>query len=166
VSGAAAVETKAQLGDEITIHHDCRASEVTLRQTRNQRESDLAPFGLRMDVFGFDGSFLSLAIEVPGAGCQGLHKQHLIRLDARIECERPLEIFARLNIRCGPNTEQFVRELLLTEAAAMVEFDLAFSKLNEKRIEGMWLDLIFDNPQMNQVTIHELTLCRHPRAGL
>jgi len=59
-----------------------------------------------------------------------------------------------------------VRELLLTEAAAMVEFDLAFSKLNEKRIEGMWLDLIFDNPQMNQVTIHELTLCRHPRAGL
>ena len=48
----------------------------------------------------------------------------------------------------------------------MVEFDLAFSKLNEKRVEGMWLDLIFENPEMSQVTIHDLTFCRHPRAGL
>ena len=166
VSGAAAVETKAQLGDEITIHHDCRASEVTLRQTRNQRESDLAPFGLRMDVFGFDGSFLSLAIEVPGAGCQGLHKQHLIRLDARIECERPLEIFARLNIRHGPNTEQIVRELPLHDESISVEFDLAYSNLNEKRVERAWIDLIFEGPQMNQVVLRDLTFSRRPRAQI
>ena len=119
-----------------------------------------------MDVFGFDGSFLSLAIELPSSGAQGLQKQHLLCVDARIECERPLEIFARLNVRHGPNTEQFVRELAIEDGETMFEFDLAFSKVNEKRVEGMWLDLIFDNPEMSQVTIHDLTFCRHPRAGL
>ena len=39
--------------------------ELTLRQIRNTRESDVAPFGLRMDVFRFDGSFLSLVIDLP-----------------------------------------------------------------------------------------------------
>jgi hypothetical protein len=164
--GIAAIETKVKFGDEITIFHDYRESELTLRQIRNQRESDLAPYGLRMDVFGFDGSFLSLAVELPTSGAQGLHKQHLLRVEARIECERPLEIFARLNVRHGPNTEQFVRELDLGTGEPMVEFDLAFSKLNEKRVEGMWLDLIFENPEMSHVTIHDLTFCRHPRAGL
>jgi hypothetical protein len=166
VSGIAAIETKAKIGDEVTIFHDCRESELTLRQVRNQRERDLAPYGLRMDVFGFDGSFLSLAIELPASGAQGLQKRHLLRVDARIECERPLEIFARLNVRHGPNTEQFVRELAIEDGETMVEFDLAFSKINEKRVEGIWLDLIFDNPEMSQVTIHDLTFCRHPRAGL
>jgi len=166
VSGIAAIETKTKFGDDVTIFHDCRQNELTLRQIRNQRESDLAPFGLRMDVLGFDGSFLSLAIELPASGAQGLHKQHLLRVDARIECERPLEIFARLNVRYGPNTEQLVRELVLKDGETMVEFDLAFSKLNEKRVEGIWIDLIFDNPEMSQVTIHDITFCRYPRAGL
>ena len=39
-----------------------------------------------------------------------------------IEMEKPLEIFARLNIKHGPNTEQIVRELPLHEADIVVEF--------------------------------------------
>jgi hypothetical protein len=78
--------------------------------------------------------------------------------------EKPLEIFARLNIKHGPNTEQVVRELPLNEKVPMVEFDLAYTKLNEKRIDNMWLDLIFEGPQMNQVTLRDLTLSRRPRA--
>jgi hypothetical protein len=30
----------------------------------------------------------------------------------------------------------------------------------------MWIDLIFENPQMNQVTIRDLTLSRRPRADV
>ena len=48
----------------------------------------------------------------------------------------------------------------------MVEFDLAYTKLNEKRVERIWLDLIFEGPEMNQVTIRDLTLSRYPRAEL
>ena len=48
----------------------------------------------------------------------------------------------------------------------MVEFDLAYAKLNEERIANMWLDLIFEGPQMNQVTLRDLTFSRRPRAEM
>ncbi|MGR3634692.1 MAG: DUF6478 family protein [Shimia sp.] len=164
VKGRAAVENKEKLGEEVTLFHDCRISELTLRQLRNTREKDLAPFGLRMDVFRFDGSFLSLVVDMPIEGVEGLLRSHVIRMDTIVEMEKPLEIFARLNIRHGPNTEQIVRELPLQAEDIRVEFDLAYSNLNEKRVEKMWIDLIFEGPEMNQVILRDLTFSRRPRA--
>jgi Family of unknown function (DUF6478) len=164
--GLSSVPTKSRLGGEVTLFHDCDFSELTLRQLRNTREEDLAPFGLRMDVFKFDGSFLSLVIDLPNAATQGLTRAHLMRIDTIIETEKPLEIFARLNIKHGPNTEQIVRELPLNEEEVMVEFDLAYTRLSEKRIERIWLDLIFEAPDMNQVILRDLTFARHRRAAI
>jgi hypothetical protein len=164
--GMSSVQTKSMLGSEITLFHDCALSELTLRQVRNLREEDLAPYGLRMDVFRFDGSFLSLVIDLPAAAVEGLRKTHLIGMNAIVETEKPLEIFARLNIRHGPNTEQIVRELPLDQENTTVEFDLAYSKLNEKRVDRAWIDLIFEGPEMNQVTLRDLTFSRRPRAAL
>ena len=166
VRGISSITSKSKLGDEITLFHDCARSELTLRQLRNQREQDLAPYGLRLDVFNFDGSFLSLVIDLPDAGVTGLKRTHLLRMDAIVEMEKPLEIFGRLNIRHGPNTEQIVRELPLSEKNIRVEFDLAYSNLNEKRVERAWIDLIFEGPQMNQVILRDLTFSRRPRAHL
>ncbi|APO87821.1 hypothetical protein A9199_13120 [Donghicola sp. JL3646] len=164
VKGMASAPSKTMIGDEVTLYHDCQISELTLRQLRNTREADLAPYGLRMDVFKFDGTYLSLAIDFPDEACHGLTMKHLVRCDPIIETEKPLEIFARLNIKHGPNVEQIVRELPLGASSQMVEFDLGYSKLNEKRIEKVWMDLIFEGPSMNQVTVRDLTLCRYPRA--
>lgn len=164
VPGMSSVASKSMLGDEITLFHDCAHSELTLRQLRNSREADLAPYGLRLDVFSFDGSFLSLVLDLPQAAVDGLQRRHLIRLDTIVEMEKPLEIFARLNIKHGPNTEQLVRELPLDAVHCMVEFDLAYTKLNEKRIERAWIDLIFENPQMSQTVLRDLTFSRRPRA--
>lgn len=166
VPGFSSVPGKAAVCDGATIFHDCRRSELTVRQIRNGRENDLAPFGFRMDVFRFDGSFLSLVVDLPEAATQGLKLRHLIRLDAIVEMEKPLEIFARLNIKHGPNVEQIVRELPLAAEEVMVEFDLSYSKLNEKRVERMWVDLIFEGPEMNQVILRDLTFSRRPRADL
>jgi len=164
--GAAAVESRTRIGDEIVVFHDCQVSELTMRQIRNTRESDLAPFGLQMDVFRFDGSFLSVVIEMPDSAIEGLKRRHLLRLDAIVEMEKPLEIFARLNLRHGPNTEQIVRELPLDGQDMHVEFDLAYTDMNEMRIDRMWLDLIFEDPEMNQITLRDMTLSRRPRAEL
>jgi hypothetical protein len=164
--GRVAVQTKEGLGQEVTLFHDCSISELTLRQLRNTRAKDLAPFGLRMDVFRFDGSFLSLAIDFPKEALQDLNRQYLIRMDTIVEMEKPLEIFARFNIKHGPNTEQIVRELPLHEEDIMVEFDLAYSKLNEKRIEKAWVDLIFEGPEMNQIILRDVTFSRRPRAEM
>ncbi len=164
--GRAAVTSRTMFGSEATIFHDCSVSELTLRQIRNQREDILSPFGLRMDVFQFDGSFLSLVIDLPADSVEGLRKKHLIRMDVAVELEKPLEIFARLNIKHGPNTDQLVRELPLHEEEVMVEFDLAYSKMNEKRVERMWVDLIFEGPEMNQIMLRDVTFGRRPRAEL
>ncbi|MCT4558816.1 MAG: DUF6478 family protein [Pelagimonas sp.] len=166
VKGISSVPTKSMLGDEVTLFHDCAQSELTLRQLRNTREADLAAFGLRMDVFQFDGSYLSLAIDMPEEACRGLTRKHLMRVETIVEMEKPLEIFARLNIKHGPNTEQIVRELPLHEEDIVVEFDLAYTKLNEKRLEKIWMDLIFEGPQMNQVILRDLTFSRRKRAEL
>lgn len=164
--GRAAVETRTMLGGEVTVFHDCRSSELTLRQVRNLRESDLAAFGLRMDVFRFDGSFLSLVVDLPEDAVRGLTRNHLIRVTTIVETEMPLEIFARLNVQHGPNTEQIVRELPLGADDVVVEFDLAYTRLNEKRVEKAWLDLIFEGPEMNQVVLRDLTFARLPRAAM
>lgn len=166
VPGISSVPSRSRLGGEVRLFHDCAFSELTLRQLRNTRESDLAPFGLRLDVFRFDGSFLSLVIDLPPAAIEGLGRRHVIRVDTIVEMEKPLEIFARLNVQHGPNTEQIVRELPLGEENVLAEFDLAYSRLNEKRVEKVWLDLIFEGPEMNQVTLRDLTLGRRPRAAL
>ncbi|MEO0939449.1 MAG: DUF6478 family protein [Pseudomonadota bacterium] len=164
--GLSSVQTKSMLGAEATLFHDCTFSELTLRQLRNSREEDLAPYGLRMDVFRFDGSFLSLVLDLPRGATDGLKRSHLVRMDTVVELEKPIEIFARLNIKHGPNTEQIVRELPLHEEDVMVEFDLAYSNLNEKRVEKAWIDLIFEGPEMNQVTLRDVTFSRRPRAAL
>ena len=164
--GMSSVPSKTQLGDEVTLFHDCDSSELTLRQLRNTREEDLAPFGVRLDVFRFDGSFLSLVLDLPPSACEGLKQRHIVRLTSIVETEKKLEIFARLNIKHGPNTEQLVQELHATGGESFVEFDLAYSDLNEKRIERIWLDLIFEGPEMNQITIRDMTMCRYPRADI
>ncbi len=166
VPGFSSVLGKAPICDGATIFHDCRRSELTVRQIRNTRAADIAPFGFRMDVFRFDGSFLSLVIDLPEEGARGLKLKHLLRMDVIVEMEKPLEIFARLNIKHGPNVEQIVRELPLNEEEVAVEFDLAYSKMNEKRVEKLWIDLIFEGPEMNQIILRDVTFSRRPRAEL
>ncbi|MGC1428884.1 MAG: DUF6478 family protein [Albidovulum sp.] len=165
-SGQAEVEDRFAFGEEVTVFHDCHHSELSVRQVRNSSAHDLAPFGLRLDVFRFDGSFLSLALDLPAGGSEGIRRSHVIGLNIVVETERPLEIFARLNIKHGPNTEQIVREVSLTEPDVLVEFDLAYTKMNEKRVERAWIDLIFEGPEMNQILLRDLTMSRRPRADL
>lgn len=165
-TGLASAPNRSEICKATTLYHDCKRSELTLRQIRNTRESDIAPFGFRLDVFQFTGSFLSLALDLPPNAMDGLKQKHIFRVDIIAEMEKPLEIFARLNIKHGPNVESIVREMPLNATDVMVEFDLGYSKINEKRVEKMWLDLIFEGPEMNQIILRDLTLTRRPRAEL
>lgn len=164
--GIARAKNNSKLGDELTLFHDCKTSELTLRQVRNLRDEDLAAFGLQMDVFRFDGSFLSLVIDLPNDAVNGLKRTHILQLDSVFELERSIEIFARLNIKHGPNTEQMVQEFPQGPGRVAVEFDLAYSELNEKRVDKAWIDLIFEGPEMNQVVLRDLTFSRRIRAAL
>ncbi|WP_375255529.1 DUF6478 family protein [Yoonia sp.] len=164
--GIAPAMPKDRITNEVVIFHDCKTAEVCLRQSRNMREIDLSPYSFDIEIFHFDGSYLSLVIEIPTESCEGLRKRHLIRLAAIIEKERPTKIYARLNIKHGPNTEQVLLTLPDTHEETMVEFDLAYSHLNERRAERMWLDLMIEEPAMNKIRIRDLTLSRYPRSEI
>ena len=89
-----------------------------------------------------------------------------MRRETLIECEKPSGVFARLNIQHGPNMEQVLRRLDPGEVSKAVDFDLAHLPLNERRIEKIWLDLIFETPEMNRMVVRDLTFCRFHRADL
>jgi hypothetical protein len=164
--GLASVENKTPVGREAKVFHDCPLNELSLLQLRNTREEDIAAYGVRMDVFRFDGSFLSLVLDLPAEGLENLSRRHVVRLDIRVETERPLEIFGRLNVRHGPNVEQLVREFDGSVGEFSIEFDLAATQLNETRVERAWLDLIFEEPSMNQIILRDVTMTRRPRAEI
>lgn len=166
VAGLCGLRSNVTFGDELSVFHDCSRREIALRQMRNTREGDLAPFGLRMEVFGFAGSFISLVLGLPSSATKDLKRSHILRLTTDLECENPIEISARLNIQHGPNTEQMVRKLPVGDDVPMVEFDIAYTELNEKRVDRMWVELIFENPEMNQIALRDLTLTRRPRAEI
>ncbi len=164
--GLAPAISKSTFSNELGVFHDCLHGEITLRQQRNTREQDFAPFGLCIEVFHFAGSYLSLVVEIPPASCEGLRKRHLLQLSAVIDRERPINIYARLNVKHGPNVEQILLTLPDETEQTAVEFDLAYSQLNENRAERMWVDLMFENPSMNQITLRDLTFSRYPRAEI
>lgn len=165
-SGYAPAKKQSPIGGDLTLYHDCKSPSVSVRQIRNTHAEDLAPFGLQLDVFDFDGSFLSLVAEAPDAVISGLRKQHVLRLILKASSERPLDLTARLNLKNGPNTEQISREIKLAPDTTVCEFDLAYVPFNESRAEQIWFDLFFESPSMNQVIFRDLTLSRHKRADL
>lgn len=164
VPGTVAEGKRSQISDDLALFHDCPLAEISLRQIRNGEEADRAPFGLALEVFGFQGSFLSLATTLPDAAVQGMKTRHLIRFDAVIDCEGPYKAYARLNIKHGPNVAQLVQELPSEGRGKLVEFELAYAKIDEARIENAWLDLLFSEAAMNRIILRDLVLSRRPRA--
>jgi hypothetical protein len=166
VPGAVADGDRTEVCDGVTLYHDCPLGEVSIRQIRNGTESDRAPYGLAVETFGFQGSFLSLSLRLPDQAAENLKLRHLLRLDAVIDAERPLRGYARLNIKHGPNVAQLVSDLPTGGREILAEFDLAYAKIDETRVERMWLDLIFNEAAMTRITLRDVVVSRRPRAEL
>lgn len=163
-----APDSGRRLGDEISLWHDCPHRALILRQWPNRRATDLAAFGLRLEVMGFAGSYLSLSLDLPDTTLQELGPDHVLRLEVVLQAERPVTVYGRVNLQQGPNTAQMLRQLGepigVDPAHRVVEFDLAHADLTPRRIEKAWLDLIVEAPRMNAVDLTDLVLSRHPRA--
>lgn len=164
--GAVARDDRTALGDGVALYHDCPLGEVVVRQVRNDRPEDRAPYGLAVDVYGFRGSFLSLALNLPDAAVEGLKARHLVRAELVVDSDGPVKAYARLNIKHGPNLAQPVSALPVDGREKLAEFDLAYADLNDKRIERAWIDLILNEAAMTRIVIRDLVVSRRPRAEL
>lgn len=142
----------------VKLFHDGADQALQLRPAEGR--------GLTVQLRGFQGSFLSLVLDLPPAAVQGLKLRHLMRLDASVTASGALQVYARLNIRHGPNVEQVVRPLPPGPGSQMVEFDMFYVGLNEKRVELAWIDLIFNPEGDQEITLTGLSVSRRPRAAL
>lgn len=164
--GVIAAGDRTTIGENLALYHDCPLGEVVVRQLRNQQADDRAPYGIAIDVFGFRGSFLSVAMNLPQAGIEGLKSRHLMRAELVVDADRPVTSFARLNIKNGPNLAQPVSNLPSDARVKVAEFDLAYADINDRRIERAWLDLIVNDPAMTRIVIRDVVVSRRPRAEL
>jgi hypothetical protein len=158
-SAWAAQGAETALSPDLSLFHDCPLGEVAARQTR----AGSPPFALAIDVYAFRGSYLSLAVTLPPPALDGLRRRHVLRVDARLGAERPVTVYARLNVQRGGAPATIVRELN-PRAEAFVDFDLASLRTEVSRAERIWVDLILDRPAANAFTLEDLVLSRTPRA--
>jgi len=164
--GQVGVGSPLPIGGGITLFHDAVHADISLRQDRVPVGIVGPNFGLVLEVYRFDGSFLSLVQDLPEPALRGLTLNHLVGVQLRITREQPIEIYARLNVQHGPNLEQIVRQFSFDGDHGAAEFDLAYTNINEKRLEKAWLDLILEGPEMNRIAIWDMTLVRAPRADI
>jgi hypothetical protein len=157
---------QTRLGEQVALYHDSRTPAVAIHQKRDRGTDDLTPFSVAVEIYDFDGSFLSLVLQAEGGAVRNLGKTHILRVDFDIESERPIEGYCRLNLRNGPNTEQITQAVDYAARRGKVEFDLAYSKFNERRSEEIWFDLFFENPSMNRIEIRDVTLSRRLRSEI
>jgi hypothetical protein len=154
------------IGGGMKLFFDAIEPDLSIRQDRALAGVTGANFGLVIEVYRFDGSFLSLVQDLPDAALRGLTLNHFFAVHLRVAREKPVEIYARLNIQHGPNQEQIVRQMDFKDDFGVAEFDLAYTKINEKRIEKAWLDLILEGPDMNRLVIWDMVMLRAPRADI
>lgn len=158
------------LSEEVALFHDCDARALLLKQVRNRRATDLAAYGLRLEVMGFSGSFLSFSLSLPPEASEGLGGHHIVRLQAVLQAERAITVYARLNVQQGPNTETVLRQLGDPIEGAncqrLVEFDLGYADMSQRSVDKAWIDLIFEAPYMNAIVLRDVVLSRHPRAQI
>jgi len=147
-----------------TIFHDATNAELSLRQERAPSWVPGAQFGLVLEVYRSDGSFVSIVQDLPPEALVGLTRNHFISVNLVADREQPVEIYARLNIQHGPNVEQLVRQVEFDGTKGQAEFDLAYSKINERRLEKAWLDLIVEGPKMTRIALWDMVMLRAPRA--
>jgi len=166
----AAPENGRWLSPEVALFHDCAHRAVILRQTRNRRATDLAEFALALEVMGFSGSYLSFSLALPPEALEGLSGQNVLRLDSVLQSERPITVYARLNVQQGPNTQKMLRQLgdpiKGANNSRVVEFDLGYAELSHRPVEKAWIDLIFEGPHMNAVVLRDIVTSRHLRAQI
>lgn len=163
--GAVEIASPFPLTGGMTLFHDATDCNLSLRQEPDPAP-DGAPFGIVFDIYRFDGSFVSLVYDLPDAALSGLSLDHYVAVHVRAERERPVEVYARLNVQHGPNVEQLVREMDFKGEDGKAEFDLAYTRINDRRIEKAWLDLILESPEMTRIAIRDCVVLRAPRADI
>lgn len=157
------VQSGADVGAGLKVFHDCDLRDVHLAQLANDPAAK-APYAMALEVGGFSGSFVSLVIDLPAPVRATMTRAHIFRVTGALEETRATVAYVRLNVKHGPNTERLVAPI--APGGFEVEFDLGHAQMNERRLETIWMDVIFERPARNRLVLRDLVCMRRLRAEL
>lgn len=161
-STQASAANEHNLGDGVSLHYDGEGA-IDLRQI-DAAQSGQSQHALVLDINEHSGSFVSLAIGFPDSALANFSKSVLFRCDLKMDRPARLDVFARLNLRHGPNVEKVIRAVEPTATA--VDFDVYYADLNAEDVTDIWVDLIINSPGPTRIVINDLLLSRRPRADV
>lgn len=161
--GLAPVVNGGKLGEDLQFFHDCPLGQIVARQADQTSRLAIVPYALRVETFGFQGTFLSVVHNLGATGIDGLTDRHIVRVDLEGEADRNLSAFVRLNVRHGPNVAQMVSPVDFADLQP-VDFDLAYSDIHAKRISSAWIEIIVSDPRASRILIRDIICSRRLRA--
>jgi len=162
---ASPLASGTSLAPLVSVYHDGQVAEVYHKQSIAPADAANS-YELSLDVERFDGTYVSLALGLPVEEIKQIQRSDLIRLDLSYSSHIPVNAMTRANIKIGPNVESVTREIDRTRAKPFVEFDLHYVELDIQEITDVWVDVIFEQPGKNVITVHDLRLSRRPRAHI
>ena len=169
-TGPATPESGSGFAAGITVWHDLPGTPITLMQVAPDGGADGPPHALDLICTAGPGTgYCAISLDLPEGVLAGLDTGFVLQVDIRLGADSPPDLYLRLNIEHGPNTERLLRHLDLAGGrAARVEagFDLGFVEMNPRRLSKIWLDLIAERPGRNRIRLHDLVVSRHRRADM
>lgn len=147
------------IGDDLTLFHDAEHPLMRWSQILGAR----GKAGLRLTIYRFDGSFISLAASIPDPFSRKLRSGHQISVDFTAKASRPIALDLRLNLEIAGRREEMTAHRILTDCAHSVTFDLRHHEITvEDRVKA-WCDLMLRNPGMVEVDLSCLSITLHAR---
>lgn len=166
VPAAVATSTETRLDPSSVLFLPSRTAEVTWRQYRSTRPESLAPFGLVIETFAFDGDYLSLALDFPPPSLAGLTEKSLVHLGLDFSSEYPVRAAMQLNLRDGPNVYSLRQNGIDPAEPDLIGFDLLAEIPPSTTIDHVWLDIILERPEMNRFDLRDVVFLRRNRAEI
>jgi hypothetical protein len=160
-----------RLGDGLAVFHDCPVLDLTLAYLDQSGMPDAPPRGFAITVGQFTGSYFSFVVDLPEPVARGLTRQNIVSV--RLALSGPTEIYTRLNLRHGPNTDAVVRKAAAAGASGTsaetdlrVDFDLAPVAFDADTMTAAWVDIIVSRPAGLRIEVRDIILSRRLRAML
>ncbi|MGB0438904.1 MAG: DUF6478 family protein [Paracoccaceae bacterium] len=126
----------------VHLHHDCPQNQVLLRQIPRSH----APFAVRVDVFAFTGSYLSLTIALP-KGC-------ILAVDHPLRSSDAGSGFLRFNRKVGANVTRKTEGIALpSQRRTLID-----PQEQSDPVGDMWLDLFLAPRAMSWTQLDDLRI--------
>ncbi len=129
------------------VYHDAEHRNSLLR---------LGDGGIALSVYQFSGTYLSLAMDIPGQMQGRLRPGYRLAIDIDGSASRPQTIFARLNAQTADDKIVLHEALVLSQGARRVDFDL--ETLPGQGVDAAWVDIIFSRPRMVDIRLQRVQM--------